>query len=186
MRKLLGTLVIAIVMLIKAPCLVCADSEVKYNDIIQPLLKDDVVIEIVEVKGDSIKTNSVKNIKSTTEYMGFTQEEIDLLARVVMSEASIEPYECKVAVAKTVLNRVVSEHYPDSVAEVVNAPYQFSTADNGTPNAECYKAVFNAIDYPNCFPNDMVYFRTDYYHDYGFPYAKIGKTCFSTKLNYNN
>lgn len=157
----------------------------KNERIVEPIPPREVEIVYV-VKGDSDTSTSLEiPIIEETEYE-FTAEEIDLLARVVMSESSIEPYECKVGVAKTVINRVMSDNYPNTVAEVVNEPFQFSTADNGTPDSECYKAVHNAIDYPDCFPNDMVYFRTDYYHDYGFPYVKIGKTCFSTTLNYNN
>lgn len=105
----------------------------------------------------------------------FTQNELDLMARVVMSESSIEPYECKMLVAKTILNRYYSDNFPDSVQTVVEKG--FSMQDNGEVTEECYNAVYDAYlrDDP------VFYFRTDYYHSFGQPYKQVGITCFSTE-----
>ena len=110
----------------------------------------------------------------------FTDEEIDLMARVVMSEASVLSLDAKQAVAATIINRVRSGKFPDNVHDVVYAPSQYSTADNGDPNEDCYIAVHAAIEY-DCFPEDMYYFRRDHYHHFGYPYCKIGNTYFSTE-----
>ena len=105
----------------------------------------------------------------------FTQNELDLMARVVMSESSIEPYECKMLVAKTVLNRYYSDNFPDSVQTVVEKG--FSTQDNGEVTEECYNAVYDAF----ISTEPVMYFRTDYYHSFGTPYKQVGITCFSTE-----
>lgn len=113
-----------------------------------------------------------------------TQEEIDLMARVVMSESSTEPFECKQGIASVILNRLKAGNYGSDIFEVVNAEGQFSTADNGTPTAECYEAVQAALDYQDGFPSDMLYFRASHYHNFANPYCHIGNTYFSTKTNY--
>ena len=109
----------------------------------------------------------------------YSDAEIDLMARVVMSEASILSIEGKQAVAQTILNRVASVHFPDTIEEVVHQPFQYSTANNGEPTDECYEAVKTAIDYPQAFPEDLYFFRTGHYHSYGIPYMHIGNTYFS-------
>ena len=114
----------------------------------------------------------------------YTKEEIELMARVVMSESSILPIEGKQAVAQTILNRLESGRWGNTVSEVINYPSAYSTADNGDPSEECYYAVMGAIDYPNAFPTDMYYFRTDYPHSFGYEYLIIGNTYFNTEKDY--
>lgn len=114
----------------------------------------------------------------------FSIEDIELMARVTMSEASTEPYECKQAVVQTMLNRYYSEDFPNSIEEVVEG--QFSTQQNGDPTVECYDAVLWGIMHPDIFPADMFWFRTNKYHKFANGYTKIGKTYFSTVKNYNN
>lgn len=119
--------------------------------------------------------------ESTTNYLiEVTQEDIDLMARVVMSEASICDIDTKYAVASTIVNRVLSEDFPNTVFEVVHMDYAYSTQDNGEPNADCYKAVEWALKY-RVFPTEMFYFRTGRYHDFGKPLVHIDGMYFSTK-----
>ena len=51
---------------------------------------------------------------------GFSAQEIDLLARLVHAESAGEPYIGQVAVAATVLNRLESSLYPNTLSGVVN------------------------------------------------------------------
>lgn len=113
-----------------------------------------------------------------------TQEDIDLMARVVMSESSILPSDAKQAIAQTIVNRVKSDKFPNTVKEVVYQENQYSTADNGTPNYDCYFAVESALLYTG-FPEDMYYFRADKPHDFAYFYCKIGNTYFNTSTNHN-
>lgn len=104
--------------------------------------------------------------------------DISLLERVVMSEASIESYETKVAVCETILNR--ANLYGISIEEVVTAPYQYSMAYNGDPTEEVKSAVKQALEY-RTYDTRMIYFREDYYHDFGVPYMNIGPMYFSLR-----
>ena len=108
-----------------------------------------------------------------------TPSEVDLMARVVMSESSILSTEGKQAVAETIINRVLSDDYPDTVSEVVYQPNAYSTHWNGSPTAECYQAVRQALENP-VFPDSMIFICSEGYHSYGYPYTRIGNMFFST------
>ncbi len=56
----------------------------------------------------------------------YTHDELMLMARVIYGEAAGEPYIGKVAVGAVVLNRVRSPLFPDTIAEVIYEPWQFS------------------------------------------------------------
>ena len=84
---------------------------------------------------------------------GISNEETDLLARLIHAEAKGEPYSGKVAVATVVLNRVDHKDFPDTVKGVIyeksNGYYAFSPVANGQINqpadAEDYRAVKEAL-----------------------------------------
>lgn len=116
-------------------------------------------------------------------YSQVDQEDIDLMARVVMSEAGGQSGECKEAVATVILNRVASPNYPMTIKEVINAKNQFSTANNGAPTAECYDAVYSALVWfgsdNQIVPKSCYYFRSGHYHKWALDYCKIDDLYFS-------
>lgn len=120
--------------------------------------------------------------KGESYLIEITEEEIDLMARVVMSEASTLSFDAKQAIAQTIVNRVRDEidefRNQNTVTEVVMKPHQYSTQDNGEPDQDCYDAVYQALTYKS-FPIDMFWFREDHYHRFGEPYINIGTTYFS-------
>lgn len=113
--------------------------------------------------------------------------EIDEMARVMMNEASILPYDGKVLVGIVIIDRVLSDKYPNTVHDVLFQENQFSHSDNnGEVTDEVYDALFTALKTAkNCVP-DLYWFRTDYPHSFGHEYAHIGNTYFSTEKDYNN
>lgn len=120
-------------------------------------------------------------------YLMMDKEDIDLMARVVMSEAGNQPAECKEAVATVLLNRLASPDYPVDLYDVVHQQSQFSTADNGDPTPECYLAVYSALtwfgsDYA-VVPSSCYYFRSGHYHTWALNYEKIGDLYFSCSPN---
>jgi spore germination cell wall hydrolase CwlJ-like protein len=52
--------------------------------------------------------------------------QVQCLSEAIWFESRSEPIAGQVAVAITIMNRVGSAGYPDTVCEVVNQPYQFS------------------------------------------------------------
>lgn len=99
-------------------------------------------------------------------YAPVTEEERELIARIVYLEARGEPAEGQQAVAEVILNRVAAENFPDTVADVVyqENPQQFTTApfvDEATPGADQYAAVDAAINGEAVLPMDVVYFSRE-------------------------
>lgn len=132
---------------------------------------------ISEVK----QANEINIVFVGSEETKVTPEEYELLLRVCMSECGGkygEPLDGKIAVVETILNRC--RIYGKSIEEVVYEPYQYSTYDNGEPDETVEQAVGIALR-ENIYPEDMIYFRTDYYHSFGKPYRQIGNHYFSLK-----
>lgn len=109
----------------------------------------------------------------------FSEEDISLIARVTMSEASTQSFDVQVAVAQTVINRLYSGDFGGTISEVVYSRNQFSTADNGNPTDGVISAVKEAItNHP--YPDNMFFFRQYYYHEWAVDYQKLGDLYFST------
>lgn len=129
--------------------------------------------------------NMSVTIYANESYHMFSQEDIDLMARVVMSEASTQSDECKEAVATTILNRWASPDYSDFIDVIVQDAY--STADNGAVTDDCYLAVYSAIafwggDYA-ILPKQVYYFRADHYHEWALNYKQIDDLYFSAPVD---
>ena len=99
--------------------------------------------------------------KATLAAMGITSSsgsgssgggsnDLNLLSRVVYSEARGEPYTGQVAVAAVVLNRVRSSSFPNSVSGVVYQSGAFDAVSDGqinlTPDSTARKAAQDAIN----------------------------------------
>lgn len=195
--RLLGRIVLLLwgilVVFVKLPVVAGADErpDVEY-------------IEDIEVVGTSEISEIIEQIptEKTTEYrIEATPEDIDLLARMVMSESSILCYEAKVAVACTAVNRVMSD-YKDfaeqsTVSDVIYYPNAYWIGDNGEPTIDCYYAVYDALTY-EVYPRDMYffYYNPKYSECYGFSeeiqpaygqfYTVINGLVLSTINNYND
>ncbi|MGI6037504.1 MAG: cell wall hydrolase [Limnochordia bacterium] len=84
----------------------------------------------------------------------YSHKDLELLARLVRAEAEGEPFEGQIAVAASVLRRVLSKAYPNTISGVVyeqNPPgtYQFEPVLRGTinnsPNDNAWAAVWHAL-----------------------------------------
>ena len=79
----------------------------------------------------------------------YSQQDIDLLARLVHAEAAGEPYIGQVAVAATVLNRVKSPIYPNTIRgviyQVAYGYYQYSPVLDGRINLPANKTAYQAV-----------------------------------------
>lgn len=198
MRGLKSMLYVILGVLILETVLIVYDIYLDTKEIktIQIVPKNQAITKPLVIKTEPIPlTVKVENKIETKEEIefetkpcripGISEADIELMARVVMSEASILPFEAKQAVAETIINRVLSDEFPNTVEEVVYQQNAYSTADNGKPNQDCYNAVtfqlFNQV-----FPKDMYWFRTDYPHAFGYYYMQIGNTYFNTETFYAN
>lgn len=110
-----------------------------------------------------------------------SQEDMDLIYRVVMSEAGGDGVLSQKGVVTVILNRLFSPRYPDSIPEIIDG--QFSTADNGEPTEQVRRSVNIAIiEYGTkrqILPYQCYYFRAWDYHNFGIPYCQLGNNYFS-------
>ena len=104
------------------------------------------------LKSDHIYPGQKLSIpKKESPGSGVPQSDRDLLARLVQAEAGGEPYNGKVAVAATVLNRVRSSAYPNTIPGVVyqvidGRYYQYEPVLNGTINRPAGSEALKAVD----------------------------------------
>lgn len=72
---------------------------------------------------------------STETVIPYTQQEVDLLARLITAEATGQPYDAMVGVGAVVVNRVKSTEWPNTISSVINhvagGYYQFTPVKNG-------------------------------------------------------
>ena len=94
----------------------------------------------------------------------YTDEDYQVLLRIVQAEAGICAPKGKILVADVIINRVLSGKFPDSVKAVVYQPSQFQPVSNGTINTvkvtaetiECVDRALAGEDYSN----GALYFMT--------------------------
>lgn len=92
-----------------------------------------------------------------------TEEDKELLARIVYLEARGQSFSGQRAVAEVVLNRVLDSRFPDTVYEVLYAPGQFTPAKSiasTTPTETQYEAVDCVIDETPITTENTIYFAT--------------------------
>lgn len=109
-------------------------------------------------------------------------DDMRLIAHMVMAEAEGESEYGKRLVIDTILNRVDSTYFSDSVHGVIYQPYQFSSIKDGRFD-RCYvkddiyalveEEVLERTD------NNVIFFRTGRYSDYGDPLFKVDHHYFS-------
>lgn len=74
----------------------------------------------------------------------FTDEEFELLVRVINAEAYNEPFEGQVAVGAVVINRVLNPGFPNTIKDVIYQPNQFMVIQNGQINREVADIAYEA------------------------------------------
>ena len=115
---------------------------------------------------------------------GMSQEDIELIALVTMGEAEGEPEEGKRLVIDTILNRIDSERFKGNNAhDVIYAKNQFSCMWDGRIE-RCYvkEEIVELVkeELLNRANSEVLYFRADYYHNFGTPVMQVGNHYFST------
>lgn len=99
--------------------------------------------------GEGGKETSKDNMGSHNN-LGFSENDLKLMANAVYGESRGEPYEGQVAVAAVILNRVKSPSFPNTVSGVIFQPGAFTAVADGQiwlePNEKARKAVQDAIN----------------------------------------
>ena len=106
----------------------------------------------------------------------YDPSEIVLIGKVVHHEAGNQSELGKRLVADTILNRVESDKFPNTVAEVINQPGQYCNPTKYPPDGT-YKIVAEEI-YMRTNPK-VLYFKAGGYHSFAVPIVKEGNHYFS-------
>lgn len=149
---------------------------VQSEPVIKPIIIEEPPVEkLSEPEKTLISNDTVAETK-------LSNADIDLLSLVTMAEAEGESEEGQRLVIDTILNRVDSNRFPNTVHGVVYQANQFEAMWNGRVN-KCYvkdsirKLVLEELQ--NRTNNEVVFFRTGKYSDYGTPVFKVGNHYFS-------
>lgn len=122
----------------------------------------------------------VADVKEEPKY---TESEIDLVAIVTMAEAEAESELGQRLVIDTILNRIDSEHFPDTIYDVIYQENQFTSMWNGRAD-RCY--VMDSIrqlvieEMGTRSNNEVIFFGADDYSQYGSPMFQEGGHYFSS------
>lgn len=160
------------------PYAVKAETEEK------PKEAKEIVIEDVEL-ADTLSCPKFYTIDlSEPQYsIDISEEEINMLAVLAMAEAGTKCEEGIRLVIDTVLNRVDSPYFPNTVYDVINQPNQFSPMHNGAYE-RCYvdERIRDIVieELISRYNYDVVFFRANHYGNYGVPMFEVGGNYFSS------
>ena len=139
-------------------------------------------VDIAENVEDAVIEHASYIAENYVPESPLTDEELDLLARVIHAESGNQDEKGKRLVADTVLNRMAFNNA--DIRSIVYADGQFSTApylysSDNTPTEDelriAYEESIEQIDY------EVYYFRTSYYHACGTPAFQWGAHYFSNR-----
>ncbi|WP_424765732.1 spore cortex-lytic enzyme [Paenibacillus sp. sgz302251] len=102
---------------------------------------------------------------SKSNRLGFSENDLKIMANAVYGEARGEPYEGQVAVAAVILNRLKSQSFPNTIYGVIFQPRAFTAVADGqiwlTPNDKAREAVQDAINGWDPSGGCLYYFNPD-------------------------
>lgn len=83
-------------------------------------------------------------------YGGFSESDVQLLAKIISAESRGEPYQGQVAVGAVIMNRIAHPSFPNTLSGVIYQPGAFSCLYDGGVNApvadSAYQAAREAIN----------------------------------------
>lgn len=142
---------------------------------------------VVEVSYGTLYSPSLDELTEEVRNEVFYGE-LEEAALIVQAEAGNQDELGKRYVADVILNRVDDSSFPDTVYDVIYQmdPIQFATTVDGTMGKAGYnitEETFQIVleEYENRTNSEIVYFRTEKYHECGTPAFKHGDHYFSTK-----
>lgn len=132
-------------------------------------------------------TQNVLDVKiieeEVEEVEQMSEEDINLIALVTMAEAEGESELGKRLVIDTILNRIDSEHFPDTASEVIYQPNQFTSMWNDRVD-KCYvsddicQLVIEELESRENY--DVIFFTAGRYSKYGSQMFQVGNHYFSS------
>lgn len=172
------TLIVNLIIILLIMVLACRNIESSAETEKYELSRDISEVQITTVSDNSIgeycsnKTLSVSEVKRIEPVYDteFTEDDKYLLAKIAMAEAESQNIQTKTLVIMSVLNRVESKDFPDSISEVIfqnnGDTYQYSPVMQGgrwwttEPDVDCYEAVEVVLSTEYDYSGGALYFES--------------------------
>lgn len=125
---------------------------------------------------------SAEDEEDPNQSIDISDEDVDRIALLTMAEADDECELGKRLIVDTILNRVRSNQFPDTIEKVIYEPNQFESVKSGYIE-QCYikddirRLVLEELKRQISY--DVIFFRTKHYSDYGYPLIQCGTHYFS-------
>lgn len=112
--------------------------------------KNGLVVDGIVGKKTLAALGMSSSSSSSSTSSGYSDADINLLARLIYGEARGESYVGQVAVGAVVMNRIKSPSFPNTMSGVIYQRYAFTAVDDGqinlTPNSTARKAALDALN----------------------------------------
>jgi spore germination cell wall hydrolase CwlJ-like protein len=131
-------------------------SETTFALSAEKIIEEPITLESEGLIEEEEKTNRYSELD-------ITDEDIELLARIVYLEARGQSFSGQRAVAEVVLNRVLDSRFPDTVYDVLYAKGQFTPAkyiSSTTPTETQYEVVECVLNETPITTENTIYFAT--------------------------
>lgn len=185
MRMRLPALCAATVLSARTICSLGSMNQYEKIDI-STQAQESVVSSIrLEMEEPETEAVFVETVEETAPDMSLplTNEEIELIAIITMAEAEGESEKGKRLVIDTILNRMDSEYFPDTVHGVVYQKSQFSSVWNGRTK-RCYPQddICQLVreELVNRSNDEVMFFTAGGYSNYGKPMFRVENHYFSS------
>ena len=135
-----------------------------------------------KVEPTTVKTEPTTHKTVQPRPMNIIDDEVELLAWVMIAEAEGTSEYCQRLVIDTILNRVDSDDFPNTITGVVYEKGQFDVMTNGRlyrceVTDDARRLVREELA---CRLNsEVLYFRDSYYHSFGTPVTNTSNMYFS-------
>lgn len=176
-QNLIFHIIICLFIMIIVLCDVAGKCMENHKDIVESQYKTTIPQPITTIQidtqedEDKAETNEAKVETNVPTYPEFTYskdwsaKDSYLLAKIAMAEAEGCNIRTKTLVIMTVLNRVWSDEFPDTIEEVIFQENQFSPINNGRwdriePNEDCYEAVKIVMEAKYDYSGGATYFES--------------------------
>ena len=111
------------------------------SKVIKSIMFSFILVTLFILSGFSVNAEEKQKSRTT-----FTEQESLVIQKIAIAEAGIEGIGGMAFVMQTVINRMESNEFPNTIYEVISQPGQFSSFENGSyekaiPTENSYKAL---------------------------------------------
>lgn len=132
---------------ILAISILISPANFKTDNEMSKINNQEIFIVVEQDKFEKDKVEQKVEIKTEEKYakLKLSKEEIEIIEKIVFIESRNQPFEGQVAVSNVILNRIISNQFPNSLKEVIFQKDQFCSAKNLSKVSEVPEAIKNAV-----------------------------------------